>query len=323
MIRRSRTISVPPILTILLLAATAIPAFSQTQTPQSSTVPQELTASQRAALEELDKAAESYRAGHVAQAQQHTELALSLDPSNRTGYIFLARIIHQQYRPGDTSPENLERARAAIVAYRAILEFDHQNDEAYKAIAALYTSIRDLQSLRRWVLQRATNLALSAEKRAEAYAILAGIDWDCSFRITELPDVKLIDMKRKNPVVVYRKPRDESEFEKAKQCLTTGLEMVELAIALNPESEEAWSYETNLLHEGAKLAEMCRQYESKAAYLKAAKRAEAEARRLSEKRWREARPEPGNIKPHSESSRGRNPGLTSLTLVNTPPYHLL
>jgi Tfp pilus assembly protein PilF len=108
---------------------------------ESSPVSQELSAAQRAAREELNSAAEAYKAGHFAEAQQHSERALSLDPSDRTAHFFVARIIHQQYKPGDTSPENLERARSAIAAYQAILVFDQQNDEAYKAIAALYTSI--------------------------------------------------------------------------------------------------------------------------------------------------------------------------------------
>lgn len=317
-------ISVTPmrILAVLVFALGAVPVFGQIQTQQSSSVIQEPTPAQRAAREETDRSAEAYKAGHFAEAQQHLERALSLDPSNRTAHLFLARVIHQQYKPGDASPENIAKARSAIAAYQAILVFDPQNDEAYKAIAFLYASMHDDKPLRVWIFKRASNPAFANEKRAEAYATLAGRDWDCSFRITELPDVKLVNMKRKNLVIVYRKPRDESEFEKAKQCVTTGLEMVDLAIALNPESEAAWSYMANLLFEAAKLAEMCRQYESKAAYLKAAKRAQAEAQRLSEKRWREARPEPGNIKPASERSRGRNPGLTSLTLVNTPPYHL-
>jgi tetratricopeptide (TPR) repeat protein len=264
-------------------------------------------------------AAKAYKAEHFAEAQQHSERALSLDPSNRTAHFFLARIIHQQYKPGVGSPENIARARSAIAAYQAILIFDQQNDEAYKAIAFLYASIHDDSHFRDWIFKRASNPAFANEKRAEAYATLAGKDWDCSFRITELPDVKLINLKRKNPVVVFRKPKDESDFEKAKQCVTSGLEMVDLAIALNPESEAAWSYKTNLFLEAAHLAEMGRQVKSKAAYLKAAKRAEAEALRLSEKRRRETRPEPDNIK--SESSWRLNSGL--LTLVKTPPYHLL
>ena len=39
-------------------------------------------------------------------------------------------------------------------------------------------------------------------------------------------------------------------------CLTRGLEEIENAIKLDPNSESAWSYKTNLLLEASKLAEM-------------------------------------------------------------------
>lgn len=280
------------ILTALLFAIWTITVCSQIQTPQSPTVAQEPTASERAAREELNNAAEAYKAGHFAEAQQHSERALSLDPSNKTAHFFLARIIHQQYKPGDSSAENLEKARAAITAYQAILGLDQLNDEAYKAIAVLYASIHDDKSLREWVFQRASNPSFSSEKRAEAYALLAGRDWDCAFKITELPAIKLVEFRHNTPVVVYRKPKNNLDFERAKQCVSRGLEMAEMAIGLDSESEAAWSYKTTLLLEDSKLAEMDGQKAAKAVYMKAAKEAEAQATRLAEKRRRESATRP-------------------------------
>ena len=56
--------------------------------------------------------------------------------------------------------------------------------------------------------------------------------------------------------VSYKKPKDEVEFERAKECANRGLEMVNMAITLTPDSEAAWSYKTNILLELSKLAEM-------------------------------------------------------------------
>src|SRR5260370_14907296 len=117
----------------VLLIATAASTIPR----ESPTFAQELSPAQSAAREELNKAAQEFKDGNFAAAQQHTERALSLDPSNRTARLFLARVIHQQYKQGDFSPANLEKARAAIVAYQAIQALDPDNDEAYKAVAVL------------------------------------------------------------------------------------------------------------------------------------------------------------------------------------------
>lgn len=273
---------------LFLFALLALPVFSHAQVQQSSAIPTELTAAQREAREELNQAAADYREGRFAEAQQHSERALSLDPSNRTAPIFLARILHTQYKPGDSGPENVEKARAAIAAYQRILTYEPGNEEAYKAVAVLYAQIHEEQLLREWILQRALNPLVPADKRAEAYAVLAGKDWDCSFRITELPANKLVEMKRSTPVVVFRKPKDDLDFERAKQCVSSGLEMVETAIVLDPNSELAWSYKTNLLFESSKLAEMDGQDEVRALFLKQAKEASRQAGLLADKRRRES-----------------------------------
>jgi tetratricopeptide (TPR) repeat protein len=204
------------------------------------------------AKNELNEAAKAYKEGHFDQAEQHAKRALALDPSNKSAPIFIARIIHQQYKPGVDSPENVQRAREAIEAYKHLLQNDPNNDEAYKAISVLYSAIKDETNLRDWILKRANDPSQTNEKRAEAYAILAGKDWDCSFKITELPDVKVIAEGKSN----YQKPKDPKDFERIQQCVTRGLEQAETAIKYDPNSESAWSYKTNLLIEAAKIAKM-------------------------------------------------------------------
>lgn len=281
----------------LLMILVAVVVYGQDQT-QPSAAPQDLTASQRAARDELNRAAAAYRAGNFAEAHQHSQKALSLDPTNRSAPIFVARTLHVQYKPGDDSTENVEIARAAITAYQKILSYDPLNEEAYKAVAVLYHAIREDQLRRDWILQRATNPLVLAEKRAEAYAVLAGINWDCSFKITELPESKLTKIKGNLLIIVYLKPKSELDFQKAGQCVTSGLEMADNALAFDPECETAWSYKTNLLIERSKLAEMEGQHDAKRTYLKAADEAQAQTSILAEKRRRR---EEGVDKPESQS----------------------
>jgi tetratricopeptide (TPR) repeat protein len=229
-------------ITIVLMASV------QAQTPAPVTEAQ--------AKQALNEAARAYREGNFAEAQAHSEKALLLDPQNRTAPYFVARTIHAQYKPGDFTPENVAKAQQAIIAYQRILERSPNDDESYKAVTYLYNAIKEDELLRQWILQRAANVSLPNDKRAEAFVVLASKDWDCSFKITELPSNKITTVVGDKVNVSFRKPKEDVEFQRANECANHGLEMVNMAITLTPENQAAWSYKTNILLELSKLAEM-------------------------------------------------------------------
>lgn len=235
------------------------------------------------AKNELNETAKAYKEGHFEDAEAHAKRALSLDPTNKTAPIFIARVIHQQYKPGVDTADNVQRARDAIEAYKRVLQMDPNNDEAYKAISVLYSAIKDEQNLRQWIMARANDKDQTSEKRAEAYAILAGKDWDCSFRVTEQPDVKTTSTEG-GAKVTYKKPKEQKEFDAIQKCVVRGLEEAETAIKYDPNSESAWSYKTNLLLEAAKQAEMDGKADQKAQYEKQAEVAGKRAGALADER---------------------------------------
>ena len=222
------------------------------------------------AKNQLNEAARSYREGRFKEAEQHSREAAELDPNNKTAPMFIARTIHAQYRPGVQSPDNLAVAQQAIEAYQQLLAKNPQDDEAYKAIAYLYESIKEYDKLKQWISARATNESVEPEKRAESYVVLASKDWDCSFKITELPTNKTttIDPSNNKATVSYKKPKEQKDFDQAQMCVKQGLTEAENAIRFDPNNESAWSYKTNLLLEASKLAEMDGQTEQKASYQK-------------------------------------------------------
>lgn len=219
---------------------------------------------------QLNEAARAYREGKFLEAEQHSREAAALDPENKTAPMFIARTIHAQYRPGVMAPENIAKAQQAIEAYQQILAKNPQDDEAYKAIAYLYGAIKEDDKLKQWITARATNEEVDGPKRAEAYVVLASKDWDCSFKITELPTNKTttIDPTNNRATISYKKPKEQKDFDQAQMCVKTGLAEAENAIKFDSGSEAAWSYKTNLLLEAAKLAEMDGQAEQKAQYQK-------------------------------------------------------
>ncbi len=235
------------------------------------------------AKNQLNEAAQAYHEGHFEEAEQHSRRALELDPDSKSAPLFIARTIHAQFRPGVQAPENLAKANEAIQAYQKILEKDPKNEEAFKAIAYLYGAIKDDDKLRAWLSSRANDASVDPDKRAEAYTILASKDWDCSFKITELPSNKSTAMGAGNHVTVtYKKPQQQKDFDAAQACVKRGLEEVENAIKLDPNNESAWSYKTNLLLEAEKLAEMDGKMDQKAQLDKQREEAQKRTSVLSE-----------------------------------------
>lgn len=219
---------------------------------------------------QLNEAARAYREGKFPEAEQHSRQAAELDPNNKTAPMFIARTIHAQYRPGVQTPENVKKAAEAIDAYQKILDKNPQDEEAYKAIAYLYGAIKEDGKLRDWITARASSEATEPTKRAEAFVVLASKDWDCSFKITELPTNKIttVDPTNNKATVSYKKPADPKDFNQAQMCVKQGLAEAENAIKYDPNNESAWSYKTNLLLEASKLAEMNGDTEQKASYQK-------------------------------------------------------
>ncbi len=234
---------------LIITIALAAPLLAQTPTPNSSVA-------EAQAKQELNEAARAYRGGKFAEAQAHSEKALLLDPQNKTAPVFVARTIHAQYKPGDTTPENVAKAREAIIAYQRILERLPSDDEAFKAVTYLYGALKEDALLREWVLQRADNVSIANDKRADAYVVLASKDWNCSFKITELPGSKVTTVNGNKASFRYQMPKERVEFEQARECANRGLEMANAAITLMPENESAWAYKANIMLELEKLADM-------------------------------------------------------------------
>lgn len=235
------------------------------------------------AKNQLNEAARAYHEGHFVEAEQYSRKALELDPNSKSAPLFIARTIHAQYRAGVTSPENLAKAKEAIEAYQKILETDPKSDEAYKAIAYLYGATKDDEKLRSWIAARATDSSAPPERRAEAYIVLASKDWDCSFKITELPTNKTTTLSAANrATITYKKPQNQQDFETAQACVKRGLEEAENAIKFDPNNESAWSYKTNLLIEASRLAEMDGKADQKALFDKQREEAQKRTTELSQ-----------------------------------------
>jgi tetratricopeptide (TPR) repeat protein len=229
----------------------------------------------------LNEGARAYRDGRFADAEAKFRYSYELDPTQKNAPLFIARAVQQQYKPGVQAPENIAIGEKAIAAYQEILKSDPTNEDAYKAIVFLYGQMKRDEKVNELLIQRA-NSGPSPEKRAEALTILASKQWNCAYEITEQKENKTTENKPDKILVHYKKPANQSDFDKANQCATEGLKLVEQAISLDPNNPNVWSYKANLLREKSKLAEMDGNTQAKAEYDKQFEEALNTHKRLSE-----------------------------------------
>jgi hypothetical protein len=203
----------------------------------------------------LNEGARAYRDGRFADAEEKFRNSFDLDPSQKNARLFIARAVQQQYKPGVGTPENIAVGEKAVEAYQDILRNEPGNEDAYKAIVFLYGQMKRDEKVNELLMQRASN-GPSPAKRAEALTILASKQWNCAYEITEQKENKTTENKPDKILLHYKKPAKQEDFDKAQQCTTEGLKLVEQAISLDAENPNAWSYKANLLREKSKLAEM-------------------------------------------------------------------
>ena len=233
---------------------------------------------------ELNESARAYKEGKFQEAETHARLALGYNPEQKNADIFLARTIHAQFKPGVDNAANTALAQRAIDSYKLVLEKNPDNEEAFQAVAYLLGQTKQEAAQQKWITDRAASEQVSPTNRANALVFLASREWQCSYDITENPEVKGTVQKGDKMVFVFTRPKNPNDFNKAQQCVARGRELAEKAISFDAQNDRAWGYKTNLLLEARKLAGMDNKTEEVANLGKQADEAQARTSELSSKR---------------------------------------
>ncbi|PYS72822.1 MAG: hypothetical protein DMF69_06715 [Acidobacteria bacterium] len=201
-------------------------------------------------------------------AEKNLESLRVADPKNFDLQKLLAAVRGKMIESGDKSAENIARIRKAIESYNQLLADTRLSADdknlVDKAIVDFYTKLGEEELKKHW-LKRASDTNESPSDRVQAFTVLAGKTWDCSFTITA------------------RGTKDAAEIARAKACATEGLEYSNRALKIAPDDLSAWSYKTNLLQEAAKIAGLEGRQAEKASYQKQSDEALKQTTELSKK----------------------------------------
>ena len=181
----------------------------------------------------------AYRERKFAEAEQLFRKAASRDPQGatvegKTAQVFLARTLHSRFI-GDR--QNTALADAAITEYQKALAISPNDQSSYKAVASLYENLQKNDDWQKWVTERSTNTSIDAQYRAEALTALAAKQNSCSNEISDTEATKKT-IKGADGKEVYQfvKPTDAAQFEKMKGCVTKGQELIDQAVAVEPDT---------------------------------------------------------------------------------------
>ena len=237
------------------------------------------------ARKNLVDGSKAYKDRKFPEAEQLFRDAVSRDPKGeyvegKTAQLFLARTLHSEFI-GNRSDKT--KADAAITEYQKALSLNPNDQSSYKAIASLYENLQKNDEWLKWVTARANNTSIPPEQRAEALTSLAAKQNTCANDISDTDKTKKTITKDGKQVFQFVKPDNAADYESLKKCIAGGTQLIDQAIALEPDQvknaagidvkastdaqlqansdllkvfESARSYKTSLLFQSMRLAEM-------------------------------------------------------------------
>jgi len=213
------------------------------------------------ARDHLNKGVQAYKGAKYEEAIDHFQKAVSLDPGLINARLYLATAYAQQYIPGADTEDNNRMAQQAIDQYKAVLERDPKNVNSVKGIAYLYLQMKKFEDAKQYY-RKASELD---PNDPEAYYSIGVIDWTQSYQ-PRMEERAKLGLKPEEPL--KDKKVCTALRQKVQDVIQDGISMLEKALQLRPDYDDAMAYMNLLYRERADL--QCDNPAARAADLKTA-----------------------------------------------------
>jgi tetratricopeptide (TPR) repeat protein len=213
------------------------------------------------ARDQLNKGVQAYKAAKYEEAIDHFQKAVSLDPGLINARLYLATAYAQQYIPGADTEDNNRMAQQAIDQYKAVLERDPKNVNSVKGIAYLYLQMKKFEEAKQYY-RKASELD---PNDPEAYYSIGVIDWTQSYQ-PRMEERAKLGLKPEEPL--KDKKVCATLRQKVSDVIQDGITMLEKALQLRPDYDDAMAYMNLLYRERADV--QCDDPAARAADLKTA-----------------------------------------------------
>jgi len=205
---------------------------------------------------QVNEGVAAFKGGQYPQAVECFKRAVDLDPTFIAARQYLAVAYYQQYIPGAVSPENTQMADAAYEQFQKVLEQDPKNQLAIVSIASLFMNQQKWDDAKQW-FEKAIAVA---PNNKDAYYSLGFIVWSKWFPAFGQA-LATLGMRQEDPGPIKDKKVKAELKEKWDPVIEDGLKDLDKALEIDPEFDDAMSYENLLIRERAYLADTKEEYD--------------------------------------------------------------
>jgi tetratricopeptide (TPR) repeat protein len=202
------------------------------------------------ARDQLNKGVNAFKNANYPQAVEHFKTAIQYDPNFTVARSYLASAYMSQYVPGAESEENKRNAEAATKGFMEVLERDPNNTLAVKSLGFLAFSQKKFDEATKWYRKL---IELNANDK-EAYYNIAVMDWTKAFQPNAEVRAK-IGMRPDEPGPIRDKKAREQLKEKNEPVIKEGIEMLQKALAIDPNYDDAMGYLSLMYRQQADIAD--------------------------------------------------------------------
>ncbi|MGO9272486.1 MAG: hypothetical protein ACLQOO_20025 [Terriglobia bacterium] len=200
------------------------------------------------ARDQLNKGVASYRNAQFQAAIEHFKQAIALDPTLLNAKLYLATAYSQQYVQGGQSDENLKIAKQTIAAFQEVLDMNPARDAEVTSLAnigQMYYNLQDFDKAKEYQRKR-----LGVEpNNPEPYYWIGVINWGICYKNDGgmRNDLKLNIPNANGELPPIPEKARVQLAEKNAKLVDEGLDALQKAIQMNPNSFDTMSY-LNLLY---------------------------------------------------------------------------
>ncbi len=213
----------------------------------------------QSAADHLELGRAAFKSGHYAEAVQHFQEAVRVEPGNVTAHIDLATAVEMQFVPGLDSPENVQFAEQAKAEFKTVLGINPNNVPALASLASLAYSRKQSDEAMDW--NRKVVAIDPANKQAfYTMGVLAWSEWLPIDRQARTDSGQRPD----DPGPIGNTAIREGLKAKWLPVLDQGIQDLEAALRLDADYDDAMAYMNLLIRYRADLLDTPEQYRSEA-----------------------------------------------------------
>jgi len=208
------------------------------------------------ARDKLNKGVQAFKAGQFDAAIEHFKQAKDLDPELLTARLYLASAYASQYIPGAPSDENIRVGRQAIAEFQEVLQKDPNNISAIDGIGSLLYHMAgtpfDPKKFEESKKYHYRHVELKPDD-PEPYYWIGHINWTLAYDANRKMRAEY-NSKARKPVGEQEQlpPPVREKFASGYSGLVEeGIRVLQKAIGLRPDYEDAMAYLNLLLRQKA------------------------------------------------------------------------